>query len=289
MTHFAQRLDDAVQSKSAPVCVGLDPVFQRLPVDLQTTGDEVEAIRGFCDGVLEAVAPHVPAVKIQAACFERYRTVGVEAMFALLEQAKELGLVVILDAKRGDIGTSSAHYAAGLLDGPADALTVNSYLGMDGIEPFADLAAREGKGLFALVRTSNPGGDALQSLELKGGRSVSDAVADLVAEFGRSKPEYLSPAGESLLGAVVGATKSADAARLRERMPEQIFLVPGFGAQGGSAEDVRACFREDGSGALVTASRSVLYAFQNDPDADWRQAVAGAARDLSRQIAGILG
>ncbi|MFA9479682.1 orotidine-5'-phosphate decarboxylase [Phycisphaerales bacterium AB-hyl4] len=293
MNAFTDRFLAAADDKGAPVCVGLDPVYERLPASLQQraadAGARVHAIHSFCQGVLEAVADHVPAVKFQAACFERYRAPGFAVLFELIQQARELGLIVILDAKRGDIGTSSAHYAVGLLADPQgpDALTVNAYLGADGLEPFTDLAAVEGKGLFALVRTSNPGGDAIQGLTLTDGRTVGEAVADVVADLGK-RDTYIGDRGYSLLGAVVGATKPADAKSLRDRMPEQLFLVPGFGAQGGTADDVRACFKPDRTGAIVTASRSVLYAYEKSDVADWQTAIATAAGDLNQQIADIL-
>ncbi|MEO1237224.1 MAG: orotidine-5'-phosphate decarboxylase, partial [Planctomycetota bacterium] len=206
------------------------------------------------------------------------------------DHAGEAGLFVVGDAKRGDIGTSSAHYAAGLLVGEddgavgCDALTVSPYLGADALEPFVKAAAATGRGLFALVRTSNPGGDALQGLRLDDGRTVAEAVADVVADLGCG---HLGASGYSLLGAVVGATKPEDAASLRQRMPQQVFLVPGFGAQGGTADDVRACFKPDGTGALVTASRSVLYAY-NPADDDWPDAVAAAAVELKREVREVL-
>ncbi len=288
MQHFADRLLAACRAKGAPVCVGLDPVLEKLPTHVGgSSGDPLRQIDAFCRGVVEAVASHVPAVKPQLACFERYGAEGYRVYEGVVSHAKACGLMVVADAKRGDIGVSSEHYAQGLLAGEhaADALTVNGYLGADGLAPFVRVARDRGAGLFALVRTSNPGGDALQTLRLGDGRTVSDAVADMVAEAGR---EHLGATGYSLLGAVVGATKPADAAALRERMPQQIFLVPGFGAQGGTAEDVRACFKADGTGALVTASRSVIYAYRDPGERDWQAAVAGAARDLSSQIAGIL-
>ena len=284
-THFADRLRAAVQTKGAPVCVGLDPVWDKLP-EAVTAEDPVESLRSFSMAVLEQVAPIVPCVKPQAACYERYGAAGMGVYHQVVAEAKAMGLVVIGDVKRGDIGTSSAHYAAGLLSGDhgADALTVNGYLGLDGVQPFVDAASREGKGLFVLVRTSNPGGDALQSLPLADGRCVSDAVADLVAEAGQT---HVGDSGDSLLGAVVGATKPQDAARLRERMPQQIFLVPGYGAQGGGAEDVKACFRPDGSGAIITASRSVIYAGERS-DPRWAVKVGAAAERLRDEIALIL-
>ena len=280
--HFADRWFEAVAEKGAPVCVGIDPVLERLPLALGD--DPIEAIDAYCRGVLDAVALHVPAVKPQLACFERYGSAGYVIYERLVRQAHAYGLLVIADAKRGDIGTSSAHYAAGLL-GDADALTINAYLGADGMQPFVDEAAAQGAGLFALVRTSNPGGDALQRLELTDGRTVADAVADIVAETGAA---YTGDSGYSLLGAVVGATQPADAVALRKRMPNQLFLVPGYGAQGGTAEDVRACFNPDGRGAIVTASRSVIYAYKDRDDPDWADAVAAAAAQLNHDIAEVL-
>lgn len=258
----------------------------------------VEAIYAYSSGVLAAVAPHVPCVKLQSACFERYLWPGVEAYHRLIDEAREMGLMVIGDAKRGDIGISAEHYAAGCLSDPVfedmgelagpDALTINGYLGKDSIEPFVDAAKKQGKGLFVLVRTSNPGGDALQSLMLADGRPVSDAVAHMVADMGDTDGN-LGDSGYSLLGAVVGATKPADAIRLRQIMPKQIFLVPGYGAQGGGVKDVLPCFNTDGEGALITASRSVLYAFAKTPDADWRTAVSEAALEMNKEVAAGIG
>ena len=291
--HFADRWHAAAREKGAPVCVGLDPVLDKLPAALRDRcGEEptqcAAALETFCVHVLDAVADHVPCVKVQAACFERYHGAGFDAMFRVIEAARRRGLIVIADAKRGDIGTSARHYAATFLQGPspADALTVNAYLGADALEPFVEHAARQGQGLFALVRTSNPGGDALQGQALQDGRTVADAVADMITELGAREPGYLSSGGYSMLGAVVGATKSDEAHHLRRRMPGQLFLVPGFGAQGGGAEDVKPCFHADGSGAIVTASRSVIYAF-DDEARDWPAAIGDAARMLNEQIAAL--
>lgn len=289
--------------------MGIDPVFERLPREVRagcrepgspdfTVQEAVEAICRWTTGLLHAVVAHVPCVKFQSACFERYFWPGVEAYHRLAQQAQALGLLVIGDAKRGDIGVSAEHYAAGCLaDSPLeglgtlsgpDALTINSYFGKDGIDPFIAVARTQGKGLFALVRTSNPGGDAIQSLALADGRAVSEAVATLVADIGNGEGG-VGASGYSLLGAVVGATKGAEAARLRELMPRQIFLVPGFGAQGGSADDVRACFNPDGEGAIITASRSVIYAHEADTAGSWQTSVERAAIDMKNQISRILG
>lgn len=288
-THAADRLITACQRKGAPVCVGLDPVLAKLP-DALGGLDPLAAIERFCMDVIEAVAEHVPAIKPQIACFERYGSAGYAVYERVITAGREAGLFVIGDAKRGDIGTSSAHYASGLLAGEedhavgCDALTVNTYLGTDGLEPFIKAATATGRGLFALVRTSNPGGNKLQGAKLEDGRTVAESVADMVADLGCS---HLGDHGYSCLGAVVGATQSEDAASLRQRMPQQIFLVPGFGAQGGSADDVRACFKPDGTGALITASRSVIYAY-NPADEDWPDAIAQAAIDLRSEIRALL-
>lgn len=283
--HFADRLLDACKIKGAPVCVGLDPVLERLP-DRFDKNDPISAIELYCLGVIDAVCDIVPAVKPQSACFERYGAKGVAVYHEVVAHAKAAGLIVVGDAKRGDIGTSSAHYAHGLLAEPhgCDTLTVNGYLGGDGVEPFMEVAEAQGKGLFVLVRTSNPGGDAIQSLPLADGRTVSEAVGDVVAELGS---RCVGDSGYSNVGMVVGATKPEDAAKLRERYPQQLFLVPGFGAQGGGAEDVRACFKPDGTGALITASRSVIYAFEQG-DKNWQRAVALAAEQLRDDVSAIL-
>lgn len=291
---------ESSRAKGAPICVGLDPVFDKLPselregVDPQSALEQAQAIYAFCSGVLDAVAPYVPCVKIQSACFERYLWHGVEAYHRLIDKAHGMDLLVVADAKRGDIGISAEHYAAGCLANPPfndlgdlagpDALTINGYLGADSIEPFMATARKEGKGLFVLVRTSNPGGDALQGLDLADGRPVSDAVATMVASLGAAAQD-VGQSGYSMLGAVVGATKPADAARLRLVMPQQLFLVPGYGAQGGGVKDVLPCFNAGGEGALITASRSVLYAFAKNTQTDWRSAVRQAALEMKDEVA----
>lgn len=275
----------AIERCAAPVCVGIDPVVEKLPEPLARVARDApaRAIGEFGLGVIDAVAGTVPCVKVQAACFERFGVAGVAALHELVAAARERGLLVILDAKRGDIGASAEHYAAAAFgpDGPgADWITVSAYFGEDGIEPFL----RPGRGAFALVRTSNPGGDAVQALALADGRTVADAVAELVATIGRRSA---GSSGYSSLGAVVGATRPQAAARLRAAMPQQIFLVPGYGAQGAGAEDVRPCFDRRGRGAIVTASRSIIY-----PDAagrPWPQAVRDAARALADEVGRVAG
>jgi len=277
MNHPADRMTAAIEQVGNPACVGLDPVLERLPSLCRSGGQPLAAIEDFCLGVLEAISGHVGVCKIQSACFERYGATGIQVLDGLSARAGELGLQVILDYKRGDIGISAEHYAASARD-RCDWVTVNPYLGVDGIDPFVkgDLL-----GAFALVRTSNPGGDAIQSNRLEDGRTVAQSVADLVALRGE---ESVGACGYSTLGAVVGATKREDAEELRRRMPRQIFLVPGFGAQGGGVDDVLPCFNSDGTGAIITASRSVLYAFEVE-DPNWRSGVERAARELGDSLA----
>ena len=288
IAHAADSLMDAVDRLAAPVCVGIDPVVARLPEGLRqaddTTISVAEAIGSFTLHLLDAVAGRVPCVKLQSACFERYGHAGVKVLGECIAAARQRGLVVILDAKRGDIGISAEHYAAAVFgdgagrgdDARPDWLTINSYLGEDGIRPF--LGA--GRGAFALVRTSNPGGDAVQGQRLADGRTVAESIAAVVASIGE---DFVGPGGYSSLGAVVAATRPEDAASLRRLMPRQIFLVPGFGAQGGGVADVLPCFSAEGRGAIITASRSVIYAFE-DGKGGWAAGVAEAAERFADEI-----
>lgn len=273
--HPADRLFAAIDRVNAPVCVGLDPILERMPETCLAMGEPVATIDHFCRGVIEAVAGRIGVCKFQSACFERYGGEGFALLGELLGVARAAGLHVVLDAKRGDIGISAAHYAASVA-GVCDWVTVNPYLGVDGIAPFL-----ENGGAFALVRTSNPGGDALQQLQLADGRTVAQAVAGIVAEAGRAS---VGASGFSSLGAVVGATKSEEGQRLRALMPQQVFLVPGYGAQGGGVADVLPLFNSDGRGALITASRSVIHAFAKNPNSDWQEAVAQAATQFANEV-----
>lgn len=279
MPHFADMLCDAIRAAGSPVCVGLDPVLETLPAQCKDAADAPTAIERFSIGVIDAVAGAVAAVKVQSACFERYGSPGVAAMERSIAHARSRGVLVILDAKRGDIGISAAHYAASAVAMGAHCVTVNGYLGMSGVEPF--LAA--GLGVFVLVRTSNPDSDAVQSPRLADGRSVAELVADQVSALGA---KHIGTSGLSAAGAVVGATKSADGRALRARMPHQFFLVPGYGAQGGTADDIRALLTPSGGGVLVTASRSVIYA-KPQAGESWQSAVGRAAKTLASEIAGV--
>ncbi len=274
---FADRLVDAIAQRGAPACVGIDPVLERLPAPFRGP-DPAAVIDAFSRAVIDLVAPIVPAVKLQSACFERYGSAGVAALERTAAHASKAGLAVVLDAKRGDIGLTAEHYAESAARLGAHAVTVNGYLGPDTLRPFLD----RGLGIFVLVRTSNPDSDAIQSHRLADGRTVAEMMADQVATIGRP---CTGRHGFSDVGAVVGATKAGEGAALRARMPDQIFLVPGYGAQGGRAEDVRAMLAPDGRGVLVTASRSVIYPADGKP---WSMGVADAAKTFCDELQGIV-
>jgi orotidine-5'-phosphate decarboxylase len=310
--NFADRLLSAIDAKGAPVCVGIDPVVANLPdAAFRSTDAREKALGGdpqhaldavfeFVIRILNVVAPLVPAVKFQSAYFEQFHADGVEAYFNLIQEAAELGLVVIGDVKRGDIGSTAQAYAAGHLADPPtlataddlatpDAITVNPMLGIDTLEPFVKTAAEFDKGLFVLVRTSNPGSADLQDVKLADGRSWSEMLADKLAPLA-SAPNMVGAKGWSSLGAVVGATQPHTIVSLRRRLPRSIFLLPGYGTQGATAEMTRSAFR-DGQGAIVSASRSILYAHKEPEYATqptWEKSVEAATQDMKRDLASIL-
>jgi orotidine-5'-phosphate decarboxylase len=292
---FVDRLLDAIDRKGAPICVGLDPMLDRLPAELRPKDFRdldrcVDAITEFCSGALRAVAPVAPVVKLQSAYFEQFLWQGVEAYYELVAEAKELGLLVIGDVKRGDIGSTSEAYAAAHLGqiefhdltdaATPDAITINPFLGLDAIEPFVQAARDEGKGLFVLVRTSNPGSRDLQDLKLDTGETLSEHLADALQPLAAL---LSGDSGYSNLGAVVGATQAHTMQSLRGRMPQSIFLLPGYGTQGATAEMTRAAFDAHGRGAIVSASRSVLYPPHNE-GMPWQAAIAEAARKMAEEV-----
>jgi orotidine-5'-phosphate decarboxylase len=275
---FGDRLAERVLARESQVVLGLDPDPARLwPLAADAASPEIAtdldraaaAVLAHCRAVLDAVAPAVVAVKPQLACFERLGAAGRAALGLVCEHARAAGLLVLADAKRGDIDVSATAYAQALLTGTtspfgelpglgADALTVSAYMGADTVESFRAVAALAGAGLFALVRTSNPGAADVEDLELAGGGRVWEAVARLVARLGRPGPA----SGLSDVGAVVGATAPQHLARARELMPHAPFLLPGIGAQGGRVEDVAPAFAPGRAAALVTASRSIVHAHE---------------------------
>ncbi|HYO07400.1 MAG TPA: orotidine-5'-phosphate decarboxylase [Tepidisphaeraceae bacterium] len=306
---FSDRLLDAIAAKGTPVCVGIDPIYEMLPdavagpANRRDANDAeacVDAIFAFTTEVLRTVAPLVPVVKFQSAYFEKYLWEGVEAYYSLIQEAKELGLLVIGDVKRGDIGSTSAAYAAAHLTDPPfdehedtrapDAITINPFLGLDSIDPFVKAARDDGKGLFVLVRTSNPGAADLQDVKTDDGRTISEMLADKLKPVA-AREGLLGDQGFSSIGAVVGTTDPAMMMSLRQRLPQSIFLFPGYGAQGASAEMSRAAFLH-GKGAIISASRSILYAHRDAKHAaasNWKQAVASAVQEMRADVGRVLG
>lgn len=268
--NFPDRLYAAIASKGTAAMVGLDPRLDRLPEPFRgfAAGDTqriADALIEYHRELLDVVAPHVAIVKPQSAFFEQLGEAGFRALADAVRHAKQLGLLVLMDAKRGDIGSTSEAYASTFLEGgwgdafPAsDALTINPYLGEDACEPFLAAADRAGAGLFVLVKTSNPGASCFQD---HGDPPLADQVARKVAEWGSTR---LGSCGWSSVGAVVGATRPEELEHFRSLMPHATLLLPGFGFQGGSAEGLGAAFREDGRGAVVNASRSILFAFERE-------------------------
>jgi orotidine-5'-phosphate decarboxylase len=253
VTGFAARLTAAVAARSSSVVIGLDPDPARVPGGAAAAGS-------FCRAVIERAAPACVAAKIQLATFERFGAEGWRAYEEVAGAAADAGLMVIADAKRGDVGVTSRAYAEAFLRPPIDALTVNPSLGGDAVAPFIARAQESGRGLFCLVRTSNPGAAELQDLPLADGGLWHERVADLVARWGGPS---VDASGLSAVGAVVGATVPERIERLRALMPAQVFLIPGVGAQGGRPEDLGPAFAGNPAAALVSASRSIIYA--DDP------------------------
>lgn len=297
--HFADRLMAAIREKNSRVCVGIDPVPERLPGVLMppdgrwTEAAISEAFNEFCSRIIRAVADHAAVVKFNSAFFEALSPLGVGLLDSLVATADKLGLLTILDAKRSDIGSTAAAYARAVFGRyPAeqgavpDAVTVNPYLGSDGVFPFLAEAEELGAGIFVLVKTSNPSSAEVQDLDA-GGWPVYRHVAELVKQWG---DEWVGESGWSSVGAVAGATWPSELVDLRAAMPRTPFLVPGYGAQGGGAKDVLPAFDEDGLGAIVNSSRGIIYASERDPYADrfgpdeWDRAAAAAAKDMQKAI-----
>src|SRR5580692_270355 len=256
---FVERLVAAQRSKHTVAILGVDP-----QLDSKTTPGVPSGytLARFCCEIVEACAPHIAAIKPQLAFFEARGLEGMRTLVELLKLARSLGLVTIADAKRGDIGTTSAAYAEAFLgdgDFACDAITINPYLGSDALAPFV-ARVRSGRGLFVLVKTSNPSSGEFQDLEAPH-RPLWEAVAERVHGWGS---DFVDATGFTPVGAVVGATYPEHARRARELMPDSLILVPGYGPQGASAEDAIVTARADGLGTIVNASRSLMYAYQKD-------------------------
>jgi orotidine-5'-phosphate decarboxylase len=310
--NFADRLMDAIARKKAPVTVGIDPVYAHLPpglvgkagldrgADLESS---LDAVLEFSRRVIRLVAPYVPAVKINSAFFERYLWEGVEGYYELIQEAAERDLIVIADIKRGDVGHTAEAYAAAHLADPdlagaddlvgPDAVTVSSYLGVDALEPFLKICREDGKGLFPLVRTSNPGAAEVQNATLADGTTIAEHMAKLVAGWAMADG-LVGQKGFSCVGAVVAPRDLEQAKRIRETLTNSILLVPGYGAQGLGATEVAACFKPGGIGAIVNASRSVIYAYEQPEykqqfGDQWEPCVEKACQAFVAQIRQIAG
>jgi orotidine-5'-phosphate decarboxylase len=299
VTHFADRLAAAIQRRGNPVMVGLDPRYESLPARLRADLDAhdfagvAQAYLSFCRDVIDVVAPLVAVVKPQAAFFEQLGPPGMTALGEVIAYARGEGLLVVVDGKRNDIGTTATAYAEAYL-GPrpgsawgGDALTVSPYLGADSLEPFVDLAVRRDSGIFVLVKTSNPGGGLFQDLRTMDGSTVYQCVAAFVQQIAQRTS---GTCGYGAVGAVVGATYPRQLAELRQAMPNTWFLVPGYGAQGAGAHDVRDAFAPDGLGAIVNNSRGIIFAHERREyqercgDAPWQRAVEAATRAMIDEL-----
>ncbi len=286
MTHFADRLTEAIRKKQTPLCVGLDPRWESLPEGIRRRHGDSRANQGrayeeFGLRVLEIVAPLVGVVKPQSAFFEACGPRGLTALQQILRKAKQLGLVTILDAKRNDIASTAEAYAeAAFRVFDADAVTINAYLGRDSIEPFLKIGRSLGRGLFVLVRTSNPGAGQFQDLPADGA-ALHVRVAQAVAKWSR---ENLGACGYGDVGAVVGATSPEELNHLRGVLKSVILLVPGYGAQGGSAADTAGAFDSHGLGAVINSSRAILFP-ANATSSAWEEAIEAAARRAIQEIA----
>ncbi len=310
---FIDKVIEKVQGMENPTVMGLDPRLEFVPPSIKKEKVEIygntlkaaaESILEFNCMLMDAVADIIPMIKPQSAYYEMYGSAGVEALEETVRYGREKGFLVLVDGKRNDIGSTSRAYASAYLGKTvldrdlkepvfdADALTVNGYLGMDGIAPMLEDCKQYGKGIFVLVKTSNPSSVQLQDMETADGRKIYEVMADLVLDWGK---DLTGKYGYSSVGAVVGATWPEQLKLLRKRMPTTCFLVPGYGAQGGGAVDVAGAFDKDGLGAVINASRSLMCAWKLER---WNkqfthEEFAGACREealrMRKDIAGVIG
>ena len=290
-----KKLEEAIQEKKTPIVVGLDPTVSMIPDRIMDAAYRVygatlegaaRALHAFNREIIDAVYELVPAVKLQIAMYEMYGSAGINAYHETAAYCHEKGLVVIGDVKRGDIGSTSGAYATAHLGRVSvddqkyvpfdtDIVTVNPYLGSDGVEPFIDACRAYDKGIFVLVKTSNPSGAEIQDFKGEDGTLLCEHVAGLVREWGKDVMDGTF----SRVGAVVGATHPETGARLRALMPDTMFLLPGYGAQGAKGKDLKPFFRSDGTGAVVNSSRGIIAAWQNADEERFGDAAGDAARE----------
>lgn len=301
---MVSKLIEKIQKTKAPICVGLDPMLSYIPEHVtkkayeqygETLEGAAEAIWQFNKEIVDATADLIPSVKPQIAMYEQFGIEGLKAYDKTVKYCQQKGLVVIGDVKRGDIGSTSTAYATGhigkvqvgntvCIGFDTEYITVNPYLGTDGVKPFVDVCNEYDRGIFVLVKTSNPSSGEFQD-RLIDGRPLYELVAEKVVEWGEASMD----GAYSNVGAVVGATYPEMSRVLRKLMPKTYFLVPGYGAQGGTAEDLKYCFNEDGLGAVVNSSRGIIAAYKKEPYAKFgaehfaeasRQAVIDMIADI---------
>lgn len=299
------KLVQKIQETKAPICVGLDPMLNYIPSHIvekafkeygETLEGAAEAVWQFNKEIIDHTHDLIPAVKPQIAMYEQFGIEGLKAYAKTVEYCQQKGLIVIGDVKRGDIGSTSSAYAVGHLGKVkvgnnacsgfnTEFITVNPYLGTDGIKPFVDVCNAEDKGIFVLVKTSNPSSGEFQDKQIDG-KPLYELVAEKVVEWGDASMD----GAYSNVGAVVGATYPEMSKILRKLMPRTYFLVPGYGAQGGTAQDLKHCFNEDGLGAIVNSSRGIIAAYKQEKYAKFgaehfaeasRQAVVDMIADIN--------
>lgn len=286
-----------------PTCVGLDTSFDYLPEEMKkgvsTFEDAAEAIAEFNMNVIDKVCDVVPSVKVQIAYYEMYGHAGLKAFECTVNYAHGRGLTVIADCKRNDIGSTAGCYSKAYLGKTeingnklrafgADMLTVNGYLGYDGIKPFVDDIKAHDKSIFVLVKTSNPSGGELQNLKLENGKYIYEQMGELVSDWGK---DSIGSYGYSEVGAVVGATHPEEAARLRKQLPHTFFLIPGYGAQGGSAQMLKVCFDKNGLGGVVNSSRGIICAYKDAryKGMTYADAARAACIDMQQDLSSVIG
>jgi len=291
-------LIEKIKKTNNPTCVGLDTSFDYLPDNMKakckTMDDVGKYILEFNLNLIDKLKGVIPSVKVQIAYYESYGLLGLKAFSETLIAAKKAGLVVIADAKRNDIGATASCYSQAFLGKTligdkefsafeSDYLTVNGYLGTDGIKPFLDDCKKYNKGIFVLVKTSNPSSGQLQDKKFETGETLYEAMGDLVSEWGS---DLVGKYGYSSVGAVVGATHKAQAESLRKRFKNLFFLIPGYGAQGGTADDLAVSFDKDGLGGIVNNSRGILCAYKQDKykGQDYAAAAYNAVAEMQRDI-----
>ena len=296
-------LSEKIAELRNPSVIGLDPMPEYLPPEIAGKyGDVCEGIFAFNRGIIDAAADIAPAVKPQAAFYERLGLNGIICLMKTIAYAKAAGMFVILDAKRGDIGSTAKAYADVYLSPRlpvgekkpdmdysgafsfVDALTVNGYLGSDGVRPFLDAAAANDKGIFVLAKTSNPSSGELQDRDV-GGKTVYELMGGMIEEWGA---DSISGDGYSSCGAVIGATYPRQLASMRKAMPHTFFLIPGYGAQGGGAADAAPGFDGKGGGAVVNSSRGIMLAYRKKPDLNWKDAVREAAAEMRDDLRSVI-